>query len=426
MATGPDGKTDKRRARKEGAYFGIPLPFWVISFLVLGLALGYLFPSDPLVKGLYWSGTIFPKIIVTLGAFLIFNLLAAATAKLVLVHKDRAGRLFGLIFGIYVAMGIASLLLAAALVPVLTGIPMTRDGANMPGLAGWLAQVLHTFSNVLAEQPLLQALIAAVVAGYISARFKALHPIAHGFVVAGDLIIRGFKVMLWYYPVMIGSLAIGIPMNFGSKGVEVYGQTVLWVALISIIWMAVMVVVAKTLTRRTMRQVFSYWATVWPTGFGTGGSHATLPVNIVSAEHDLGLRRQIAEISIVFGTVLNKNISTGAVLLVTASVAGLLGLPISEFDILMLIPPVVILGLESPGVPGGAAFFMSPIVGVLLGVPDLNLFVTTFITVYSGLIPMIAAAGNTTSDGIVGALLNDRFGDQLGPKRPEKEVAGVA
>jgi hypothetical protein len=77
-------------------------------------------------------------------------------------------------------------------------------------------------------------------------------------------------------------------------------------------------------------------------------------------------------------------------------------------------------------VPGGAAFFMSPIVGVMLGVPDLNVFVTTFITVYSGLIPMFAAAGNTTSDGIVGAILNDRFGAQLGPNGAEKEVAGVA
>jgi Na+/H+-dicarboxylate symporter len=413
-------------SRKEGAYFGVPLPFWVIAFLVFGLALGYFLPDQPAVKLLYSSGTIFPKVIVTLGAFLIFNLLAGATARLVLVHKDRAGRLFGLIFGIYVAMGVGSLVLAAILIPSLTGIPLTRDGASMPGLAGWLAQVGHTFSNVLAEQPLLQALVAAVVAGYISARVKFLNPAAHGFIVVGDLIIRGFKVMLWYYPVMIGCLAIGIPMNFGSKGMAVYGQTVAWVALIVFIWMALMVVVTRTTTRRTMRQLFSYWATVFPTGFGTGGSHATLPVNIVSAEHDLGLRRQIAELSIIFGTVLNKNCSTAAVLLVTASVASLLDLPISQLDILLLIPAVLILGLESPGVPGGAAFFMSPIVGVMLGVPDLNVFVTTFITVYSGLIPMFAAAGNTTSDGIVGAILNDRFGAQLGPNGAEKEVAGVA
>jgi len=411
------------RGRKEGVYFGIPLPFWVIGFLAFGLALGYIFPNDPVVNALYLSGTIFPKTIVTLAAFLIFNLLAAATAKLVLMHGDRAGRLFGLIFSIYVAMGAASLLLVAVLMPFLTGIPFTLEGAKTPGLTSWVAQVAHTFSTVLSQQPLLQALLGAVVVGYVSARTQALRPIANGFILAGELILKVFKWLLWYYPIMIGCLSIGIPMKFGSKGMALYGQTVLWVAVVTIIWSVAMILVARLVTRRTFKQILSYWATVWPTGFGTGGSYDTLAVNIISAERDLGLPKKVAEVSIVFGTVLNKNCSTIGVLLVTVSVAMLLGIPISEMEVLMLIPPVMILGLESPGVPGGAGFFMSPIIGALLGAPDLNLFVTTFVTVYSGLIPMFAAAGNTTSDGIVGAFLNDLFGKQLRLQSAEKGVS---
>jgi len=122
------------------------------------------------------------------------------------------------------------------------------------------------------------------------------------FMKAGDAILVFFKALLWYYPIMIGCLAIGIPMKFGTKG-------------------------------------------------------------------NLGLRREVAEVSIVFGTVLNKNCTTMAVLLVTITVARLLNIPISLTEILMLIPPVLILGLESPGIPGGAGFFMSPIIGVLLAAP---------------------------------------------------------
>ncbi|MGI5837893.1 MAG: cation:dicarboxylate symporter family transporter [Chloroflexota bacterium] len=414
------------RNRTEGVYFGIPLPFWVIGFLAFGLALGYLFPNDPVVNALYLSGTIFPKTIVTLAAFLIFNLLAAATAKLVLMHGDRAGRLFGLIFSIYVAMGAASLLLVAVLMPFLTGIPFILEGASTPGLTAWVAQVAHTFSTVLSQQPLLQALLGAIVVGYVSASRKALRPIANGFILVGDLILKVFKSLLWYYPIMIGCLSIGIPMKFGSKGMALYGQTVLWVAIVTIIWSVAMILLARAVTRRTFKQILSYWATVWPTGFGTGGSYDTLAVNIISAERDLGLPKKVAEVSIVFGTVLNKNCSTIGVLLVTVSVAMLLGIPISEMEVLMLIPPVMILGLESPGVPGGAGFFMSPIIGALLGAPDLNLFVTTFVTVYSGLIPMFAAAGNTTSDGIVGAFLNDLFGKQFRLQSAEKGVSRVA
>jgi len=125
------------------------------------------------------------------------------------------------------------------------------------------------------------------------------------------------------------------------------------------------------------------------------------------------LSRDIAEVSIVFGTVMNKSCATMSVMLVTISVARLLNFPISLVEIVTLIPPVLILGLESPGIPGGAAFFMSPIVAALLHVRDIDVFVATFVTMYSGLIPMFATAGNTTNDGLVGALLNDRFASSL-------------
>ena len=132
-------------------------------------------------------------------------------------------------------------------------------------------------------------------------------------------------------------------------------------------------------------------------------------MNLVSAESELGLPREMAEVSIVFGTVMNKSCATISVMLVTISVARLLNFPISLAEIVTLIPPVLVLGLESPGIPGGAAFFMSPIVAVLLHVRDVDGFVATFVTMYTGLIPMFSTAGNTTNNGLVGALLNDRF-----------------
>jgi hypothetical protein len=139
-------------------------------------------------------------------------------------------------------------------------------------------------------------------------------------------------------------------------------------------------------------------------------------MNLVSAESELGLPREMAEVSIVFGTVMNKSCATISVILVTISVARLLNFPISLAEILTLIPPVLVLGLESPGIPGGAAFFMSPIIAALLHVRDVDGFVGTFVTMYTGLIPMFSTAGNTTNNGLVGALLNDRFCQYLRPE----------
>jgi Na+/H+-dicarboxylate symporter len=409
-------------------YTDVPLPIRVVGLLLLGLALGLCFPKNTLVRALYLSGTYFPRTVVTFAAFFIFNLLAAAMAKLMLFHREKAGKMFSLILSMYVIMGAVSLVWATGWLAVLSDLPFALPGMKIPGPAAWAIQIGRTFAHVLSQQPLLQALIGAMLVGWITAKLRVLNPIAYGFITVGDRILWVFRKLLWYYPIMIGCLAIGIPMKFGTRGIALYGQGVLWDMIIICVWCAMVILVCKIFTRRTWKQILSYYGTVWPTGFGTGGSYDTLAVNIISAENDLGLDEDVAEVSIVFGTVLNKNCATMSVLIVTIIVAKLLRVPISMTEIIMMIPPVIILGLESPGIPGGAGYFMSPIVAVLLNVPDQGVWITTFVACYSGLIPMFSTAGNTTDDGVVGALLQDRFGRLLGkeatPPRPVAARAG--
>ncbi|HEV2521992.1 MAG TPA: cation:dicarboxylase symporter family transporter [Candidatus Acidoferrales bacterium] len=401
------------KKRKPGAYFGIPLPVWVIAFLGCGLLIGVFFPGNRVAAALYMSGTYFPKAVVTFATLVIFALLSGATAKLVLFHRQGAGRLFGLILAAYVALGCASLVYVTIWIPILTKLPLSSPGAATLGPGQWVQQLVQSFSTLFSEQPLMQVLIVAVVIGYGAAAIPILRPVAHGLVKGSEATLWLFKKLLWYYPLMIGCLAIGIPLRFGLHGMAAYGQTTLWVGLITVSWSVILAVAVRLATKRSFKQIASYYASVWPTGFGTGGSYETLAMNVVSAESDLGLPREIAGVSIVFGTVMNKSCATMSVMLVTISVARLLNFPISLTEIVTLIPPVLILGLESPGIPGGAAFFMSPIVAALLHVHDPNRFVATFITMYSGLIPMFSTAGNTTNDGLVGALLNDRFSGYL-------------
>jgi Na+/H+-dicarboxylate symporter len=402
----------------------IPLPIRVVGLLIVGLCLGLAFPKNATVKFVYLSGTYFPRIVVTFAAFFICNLLAAAMAKLMLFHKEKAGKMFGVILGMYVAMGAVSLVWAGGWLSFLSDLPFSTPGQKIPGVGAWITQIGQTFAHVLSQQPLLQALVGAMFVGWVSAKIPALHPIAYGFIRVGDLVLKVFKKLLWYYPIMIGCLAIGIPMKFGTRGIALYGEGVLWDMIIICTWCAGMILLCKLCTKRSWKQIMSYYGTVWPTGFGTGGSYDTLAVNIISAESDLGLDQEVAEVSIVFGTVLNKNCATMSVLVVTIIVAKLLNVPITMTEIVLLIPPVMILGLESPGIPGGAGYFMSPIIAVMLNVPDHSLWITTFVACYSGLIPMFSTAGNTTDDGVVGALLQDRFPHIVG--RTEAKASAAA
>lgn len=387
----------------------IPFHVKVLSLLGLGLGLGILFPQSSVVQTIYVSGTYFPRLIVTLAVLIVFQLLAGAMAKLVLYHKDRAGKLFLRILALYVVLGIVSLIFATGCLATFSNLPITLPGVPPPTLVEWVGQIGGTLYTILSQQPLLQGLGGGMLIGWSVASIPAMHRAAHGFIAAGDLILKLFRKMLWYYPLMIGCLAIGIPLKFGNRGLALYGRCVLWEATVIVAWSIIMMIFCKLSTKRSWNQILSYYGSVWPTGFGTGGSYDTLAVNLVSAENDLGLRPEVAEISIVFGTVLNKSCATMSALIVSVFVARLLSIPISLFQLVLLIPPVAILGLETPGIPGGAGYFMSPILAVLLHVPNPAVWVTTFVSMYSGLIPMFSTAGNTTNDGMVGAILQDCF-----------------
>jgi len=86
--------TTEASARKStpGAYFGIPLPICVMVCLAGGLAVGVLIPENRLANAIYASGTYFPKTVVTFATLIVFAILSGATAKLVLFHRQAAGR----------------------------------------------------------------------------------------------------------------------------------------------------------------------------------------------------------------------------------------------------------------------------------------------------------------------------------------------
>ncbi len=386
----------------------VPQAVRVIACLAAGVGLGLAFPNNAVVLAIAESGTWFPKTIVTFATAIIFILISSALARTLLSHK-RASRFVAIIVSLYVVMGAVSLVYVSAWIPLLTGLPLGRADVPLPGVLAWLHNIVIALATTFTEQPLLQALVIGTIAGTLAGTVAALRPMAHALIRCGDWILQAFAKLLWYYPIMIGCLAIAVPARFGLQGLNLYGRTSINLAVVTIVWSGIMLALVLAVTKRTWPQLWTYFATVWVTGFGTGGSYDTLPVNLISAERDLGLRPQVARTSIVLGTVLNKNCATMGVLIVTVSTCALLQIPISMTEIAMLIPPVMILGLESPGIPGGAGMFMSPVVASLLDVPDPTRFVTTFLTFYTGLVPMLATAGNTTDDGFVGAIVNDCF-----------------
>ena len=79
----------------------------------------------------------------------------------------------------------------------------------------------------------------------------------------------------------IGCLAIAGARAVRSSGLNLYGRTSINLAVVTIVWWASVLALVLAVTKRTRPQLWTYFATVWVTGFGTGGSHDTLPVNLI-------------------------------------------------------------------------------------------------------------------------------------------------
>ena len=115
----------------------VPPALKIFGYLAIGLALGVLWPRNPIVLWIAQSGTWFPRTVVTFATAIIFILMSAALAKTLLTHT-RSGRFLLVVVGLYVLMGGVSLLYVSAWIPVLTGLPLSQPGQALPGFTGWL------------------------------------------------------------------------------------------------------------------------------------------------------------------------------------------------------------------------------------------------------------------------------------------------
>ena len=155
--------------------------------------------------------------------------------------------------------------------------------------------------------------MAGTIAGALAGSVRALRPGAHGLLAASDWILGGVRkaaLVLPDHDWVPGDLHPCAVRRARARGLRPHVAQPRYRGDHLVRGMMLLV---RAMTRRTWPQIWKYFATVYVTGFGTGGWYDTLPVNLISAERDLGLRPQVARASIVLGTVLNKNVATMAV-----------------------------------------------------------------------------------------------------------------
>jgi Na+/H+-dicarboxylate symporter len=160
------------------------------------------------------------------------------------------------------------------------------------------------------------------------------------------------------------------------------------------------------------RFVKDYLLYVYPFAWATSSSTASIPINL-ERTGALGVRKEVREFVIPLGATVNLDGAIIAVFVITPMAAMLVGYRPTLLDLLLLVIPVKLVTLGVPGIPGGVATVVPPLVSEILPIPpDMR---ATFVAIWFGfsvgLSDQFRTGVNAATNGVV-ALMFEHWYDR--------------
>jgi aerobic C4-dicarboxylate transport protein len=352
------GTPAKRRDRTHWLYLS------VLAAVVLGIAVGLLFPS--FATELKWLGTAFVGLIKALIAPVIFCTIVLGVGSI--RQAAKVGRVGGLALAYFLVMSTIALAIGLVVGNLLhpgSGLHLTEA---LRGQGSHLAATAHesggatnfivgliptTLLSALTSGSVLQALLVALLVGFaIQAMGRAGEPLLRGVGHLQKLVFRVLGMIMWVAPIgAFGAIAAVV----GATGVDAL-KSLAVLMLGFYVSCAVFVVGVLGLLLRAVAgvNVFSllrYLGREFLLIFSTSSSESALPRLIAKMEH-AGVSKPVA--GIVVPTGYSFNLDGTAIYLTMASifVAQALGTPLSIGAQIGLLVFMVIASKGAAGVSG--------------------------------------------------------------------------
>ncbi len=257
--------------------------------------------------------------------------------------------------------------------------------------------------NVLASLAqhgnLFHILIVSVLIGCMARQLKDAHKatLLAFFEALYALIENLLNLVIRLLPLGIFFLAA---RSFATSGVELLGQLLVYMVFIASLLLLILFVLYPVYLLLCGRKVLAFYRSISAPmlfAFSSSSSACSVPVTIKTMTEDLGLPEKLAAISASFGAVCHKNGSAATYVAITLFASGISQVPLSPFDIALLIAFAATISSVSPPIPGGPlmSFLM---MGKLIGIP-----VDTMLMLYAvdAVLDMPRTCVNVTGDLVV-------------------------
>lgn len=442
MAEAVAPKTEKKRFSLKR----IPGAVWGLVALAVGMSLGTLFPSQ---LGFIGSGVgFFFKGLAWAAPYIIFFTISAAIVDM--LRHGKAGRFAFWVSIVFTGIGVAAGLLAIFLTVPLFGLSWSAGDATfadtLKSIGVETLLLTHSSPSFIA---VFYAALSVTLLHQVGKWKKATwltRPTMDMLAIIGrdgiQYVGRGLKVA---FPYLLFGIGIFIPtaisaavasseaglatagpgvcaFNILCTPVALYFATVVLQVIVLAIFMVLMIAGICYFTgfplKRFMKEYFAY---VYPFAWATSSSAASIPVNLERTGEGLGVRKEIREFVIPLGATVNLDGAIMASFVLTAMAATLVGYKPTFVDLLILLIPIKIITLGVPGIPGGVAAVVPPVVAEILPIPPdaKAAFIAIWFGFSVGLSDQFRTGVNTTTNGIVALgfeKVYDKYFEKNGPK----------
>lgn len=412
------------------------LPFLSLAFFIVGIGLGMLSLSfTALVNSMLET---FIDSYAYLAPAVIYIVLTPMLIKLFSLSRV-SERKFAVRTIIWFAQSrILACLFAVVAVSLSFGLPLYSS--EVSGFMGILTKTFGIFMEMF-RSPYFIAFYISTATGLLSLKYKRMADFAVKGIDAVEYfgriivpLIPLFMLAVGGYittiPEMIGGIVndgavhreIGSVIMFGLR-IDVttpLGMILVYIAgafltgLICGIWHCGLLALTKIkVPDFSIRRYFSiYWIKIYPLLWATSSEALSTPLNLYLVKKLCpDIRSEVRHFVVGTGSILNINGTIINVFIMTAVVAGMLGIPLSCIQLLVSIPIVFLLAYGVPGIPGELVLFAGTM-ALCAGVPPelTPVFLSIYIGLQIGLPDSFRTAANSTDECLATLILNKRYG----------------
>lgn len=401
-----------------------------VALLIVGIVGATLYPGQFqwAADGVEW----FSGVLGDIAPIIIFLTLTPAIGGL--IRTKSVGRFSSLVVLTYITTTVLAGIWALLFSWGVFGLAVTGQAG---GLGQALASIGSRLGNLLMRSWSVKSIFLAVVGGFFAGHSdvfaKPFDYVMDGIDILGDALIYILPGLLFgagaAIPILIGDIQVqgGGVTDYGPignflfgdamTGFEAYLFVIIATAILAIPWMLAFAYVVTRhtgdLTVREFLAEHTYY--VYPFAFATASSSGTIPVNLDRVTEGLDVRDEIGEFVVPLGATVNMDGTMISAVVITVVSAMLVGYKPSVLDLMFTIVPLVVVTVGVPGIPGGLAVVVAPILAGMFPLsPGVAAsFIGLYVILALGMGDQIRTGVNVSDDALICKLFDHHFGDRF-------------